>query len=138
MTFHQKSLYTFESQISFAFGISLGTISVPPKPTFHLNPVRNAENHIVRRKLRFLSPIRGKAFFMAKRRGNPNWGKPEPIGPITPTITEFEQVVREYKLSPDQYLRSTRLREWARRNKNSKYIPEPLLEAWGFEIESTL
>jgi hypothetical protein len=76
--------------------------------------------------------------FMAKRRGNPNWGKPEPIGPVTPTITEFEQVVHEYKLSPDQYLRSTRLREWARRNKNSKYIPEPLLEAWGFEIESTL
>ena len=70
---------------------------------------------------------------MAKRRGNPNWGKPEPIGPVTPTITEFEQVVHEYKLSPDQYLRSTRLREWARRNKNSKYIPEPLLEAWGFE-----
>ena len=63
---------------------------------------------------------------------------PEPIGPIVPTITEFEQVVREYKLTPDQYLRSTRLREWARRNKNSKYIPEPLLEAWGFEIESTL
>ena len=49
---------------------------------------------------------------MAKRRGNPNWGKPEPIGPIVPTITEFEQVVREYKLTPDQYLRSTRLREW--------------------------
>ena len=24
---------------------------------------------------------------MAKRRGNPNWGKPEPIGPVTPTIT---------------------------------------------------
>ncbi len=41
---------------------------------------------------------------MAKRRGNPNWGKPEPIGPIIPT----------------------------------EYIPEPLLEAWGFEIESTL
>jgi hypothetical protein len=80
----------------------------------------------------------GNGIFMAKRRGNPNWGKPEPIGPITPTVTEFEQVVREYKLAPDQYLRSTRLREWARRNKNSKYIPEPLLEAWGFEIESTL
>src|SRR5207249_2592072 len=30
---------------------------------------------------------------MAKRRGNPNWGKPEPIGPIVPTITEVEQVV---------------------------------------------
>ncbi|MGA2371616.1 MAG: hypothetical protein ABSG11_13205 [Candidatus Korobacteraceae bacterium] len=85
---------------------------------------------------------------MAKRRGNPNWGKPEPIGPVVPTITEFEQVVKEFKLQPDQYIRSTRLREWARnstrlrewarKNKNSKYIPEPLLEAWGFEIESTL
>jgi hypothetical protein len=75
---------------------------------------------------------------MAKRRGNPNWGKPEPIGPVVPTVTSFEQVVKEYKLTPDQYIRSTRLREWARRNKNSKYIPESLLEAWGFEIESTL
>ena len=75
---------------------------------------------------------------MAKRRGNPNWGKPEPIGPVVPTVTSFEQVVKEFKLTPDQYVRSTRLREWARRNKNSKYIPESLLEAWGFEIESTL
>ena len=55
---------------------------------------------------------------MAKRRGNPNWGKPEPIGPVVPTVTSFEQVVKEYKLTPDQYIRSTRLREWARRNKN--------------------
>jgi hypothetical protein len=75
---------------------------------------------------------------MAKRRGNPNWGKPEPIGPVVPVVTSFEQAVKEFKLLPDQYLRSTRLREWARKNKNSKYIPEPLLEAWGFEIESTL
>jgi predicted metal-binding protein len=98
------------------------------------------ENHIVRQHCFAASsfPVFTKGIFMAKRRGNPNWGKPEPIGPIVPTITEFEQVVREYKLTPDQYLRSTRLREWARRNKNSKYIPEPLLEAWGFEIESTL
>src|SRR3982074_2543644 len=73
-----------------------------------------------------------------KRRGNRNWGKPEPIGPVVPTVTSFEQVVKEFKLTPDQYVRSTRLREWARRNKNSKYIPESLLEAWGFEIESTL
>ena len=75
---------------------------------------------------------------MAKRRGNPNWGKPEPIGPVVPTVTSFEEIVKEFKLSPDQYIRSTRLREWARRNKNSKYIPEALLEAWGFEIESAL
>ena len=75
---------------------------------------------------------------MAKRRGNPNWGKPEPIGPVVPTVTSFESITKEFKLPPDQFIRSTRLREWARRNKNSKYIPEALLEAWGFEIESTL
>jgi hypothetical protein len=75
---------------------------------------------------------------MTKRRGNPNWGKPEMAGPAIPTITEFERVTHEFKLQPEQYIRSTRLREWARRNKNSKFIPEPLLEAWGFEIESAL
>ncbi len=79
---------------------------------------------------------KGRTEFMVKRRGNPNWGKPQIVGP--PAITEFEQVTREFKVRPDQYIRSTRLREWARRNKNSKYIPEPLLEAWGFEIEMTL
>src|ERR1700686_445798 len=96
------------------------------------------ESNCVETRLKSFIPISRGILFMAKRRGNPNWGKPEPIGPVVPTITEFKQVVHEYKLSPDQYLRSTRLREWARRNKNSKYIPEPLLEAWGFEIESTL
>jgi hypothetical protein len=75
---------------------------------------------------------------MAKRRGNPNWGKPDLVGPVFPTITEFEKAIHDFKLQPDQFIRSTRLREWARHNKKSKYIPEPLLEAWGFEIESTL
>jgi hypothetical protein len=87
---------------------------------------------------RFVTFIAEDISYMAKRRGNPNWGKPEPIGPVVPTVTSFEQVVKEFKLTPDQYVRSTRLREWARRNRNSKYIPESLLEAWGFEIESTL
>jgi hypothetical protein len=75
---------------------------------------------------------------MAERRGNPNWGKAEPIGLVIPTITEFERVTRELKLQPDQYILSTQLREWARRNKNSTFIPERLLEAWGFEVESSL
>ncbi len=69
---------------------------------------------------------------MTKRRGNPNWGKAGPPEPVAPTITEFAQIVREFDLQPDQYICSTRLRDWACRNKNSKYIPERLLEAWGF------
>ena len=55
---------------------------------------------------------------------------------ISDNVTEFEKAVDEYKLTPDQYLQSSELREWARRNKNSKFIPEALLEAWGFEIEA--
>jgi hypothetical protein len=62
-----------------------------------------------------------------KRRGNPNWGKLD-SGPAVPTVTEFEKAADEHKLTPEQYLQSSELREWARRNKNSKYIPEPLLE----------
>jgi len=73
---------------------------------------------------------------MAKRRGNPNWGKPQMA--VLPTITEFERITHEFNLRPDEYIRSTRLRAWAGHNKNSRFIPEPLLEAWGFEIEETL
>jgi hypothetical protein len=69
-----------------------------------------------------------------KRRGNPNWGKAE-AGPVVPVVTEFEKTADEYKLPPDQYLQSSELREWAKRNRNSKFIPEPLLTAWGLEIE---
>jgi hypothetical protein len=83
-------------------------------------------------------PQKVETEFMTKRHGNPNWGKPEPLGPLTPPITEFAQIVREFDLRPDQYICSTRLRDWACRNKNSKYIPESLLKAWGFEIQSTL
>ncbi len=72
---------------------------------------------------------------MAKRRGNPKWGQADPMGPVTRTITEFQRVAGEFNLQPSQYIHSTRLREWARRNRKSKYIPEALLEAWGFEIE---
>jgi len=57
---------------------------------------------------------------------------------MVPTATSFEQAVKELKLQPDQYLRSKRLREWARRNKNSKFIPESLLQAWGFGTAQSL
>ena len=69
------------------------------------------------------------------RRGNPNWGKPVPSGPVVPTVTSFEEAVKQLKLQPDQYAHSTRLREWAERNRNSKFIPESLLQAWGFETD---
>jgi hypothetical protein len=74
---------------------------------------------------------------MAKHRGNPNWGKPDSWLPVAATPTSFEQAVKEFGLAPEQYLASASLREWARLNKNSKYIPETLLAEWGFEVNST-
>jgi len=60
---------------------------------------------------------------MAKRRGNPNWGKPEPIGPVVPTVTSFEQVVKEFKLTPDQYNPLHPPARVGTTQQNSKYIP---------------
>ncbi len=71
------------------------------------------------------------------RRGNPNWGKAVPFRRVLPTATSFEEAVKKLKLHPDQYVHSTPLREWARRNKNSKFIPESLLEAWGLKPDQS-
>lgn len=71
---------------------------------------------------------------MAKK-GNPNWGKAE--GQVVPTLTEFEKKVIELNLHPDQYVGSPELRGWAAKVMNNRYIPESLLEAWGFEIDTS-
>ncbi len=57
---------------------------------------------------------------------------------MVPSVSSFEEAVKEFKLQPDQYVHSQRLREWAWQNKNSKFIPEALLQAWGFETNRFL
>lgn len=71
---------------------------------------------------------------MAKRRGNPSWGKPEPFLPTTPST--FESLVKVLKLTPDQYKDSAALKDWVRQNRTQKYVPQELLRAWGFTVES--
>lgn len=74
---------------------------------------------------------------MAKKRGNPNWGKPDTqAAPVVPT--SFEDVVRKLRLSPADYEGSLQLKEWARKNKDQKYIPDDLLKLWGFEVKGDL
>ena len=75
---------------------------------------------------------------MATRRGNPNWGKSEPMGPVIPTTTEFERITRELKLQANQYIHSTQLREWASLNKNSNTSPNLFLRLGGIKVEPTL
>jgi hypothetical protein len=71
-----------------------------------------------------------------KRRGNPNWGKPQPLSFAPPTISSFELLVKALKLAPHQYQASQPLKEWVRANRNHKYVPQELLQAWGFEVIS--
>ena len=68
---------------------------------------------------------------MAKRRGNPNWGKSEPLS-LLPSMNSFDLLVHSLGLSPDQYVCSTALRDWVLKNKDHKYVPQELLQAYGF------
>ena len=73
---------------------------------------------------------------MSKKRGNPNWGKSE-VNAIPYTGTSsFEEVVKKLRLSPSQYEGSIHLQEWARKNKDQKYVPLNLLEAWGLDVKA--
>ena len=74
---------------------------------------------------------------MAKRRGNPNWGKPEPPVLNHPPST-FETVVKRLHLSPEQYASSSALRDWVQKNKDHKFVPQAVLEAFGFESSSEI
>ena len=71
---------------------------------------------------------------MIKRRGNPNWGKHLPF--TAPVPSSFESYVKILGLVPHQYESSTRLRDWAQKNKHNKYVPQELLQAWGMNTAS--
>ncbi len=52
--------------------------------------------------------------------------------------TSFEAVVKELRLSPNNYEGSLPLREWVRKNKDQRYVPPELLKAWGFVVSGDL
>jgi len=74
---------------------------------------------------------------MAKKRGNPNWGKPDIQSPFV-AATSFEEVVKKLRLSPADYESSLPLKDWAQKNKDQKYIPDDLLRLWGLEVKGDL
>ena len=73
---------------------------------------------------------------MRRHRINRNFTKPEAIGPIIFSLSSFEQVVKALNISPEEYESSLELKEWVRRNKDHKYVPTGLLEAFGFHVSS--
>jgi hypothetical protein len=76
-----------------------------------------------------------------RRRGNPNWGRALNLSDIPNIPSEFERLVIHLGLrTTQQQLASRQLRDWARRNYRTRYIPENLIIRWGladrFELEN--
>ncbi len=71
-------------------------------------------------------------FVIPRKRGNPNWGKPFPPGPAL--ASEFEMQVRQLRLTAETYVFSAELQSWCERNRNRRYIPEWLLDAWDLPV----
>ena len=69
----------------------------------------------------------------ARKRGNPNWGKP-PL-PIPAIDTEFQLQARRLGITKEAYTASAQLRTWCELNKNRCYIPEWLLAEWGITVD---
>ena len=73
---------------------------------------------------------------ITRKRGNPNWGLPMRSAPAV--ATAFEVEVRQLHLTAEQYVVSAELRSWCERNRNRFYIPEWLLDEWGFRVDANL
>jgi hypothetical protein len=71
-----------------------------------------------------------------RKRGNSNWGRPMP--PARALATAFEMRVSELRLTVESYVLSIELRSWCEENRNRCYVPEWLLDEWGFRVDSNL
>jgi hypothetical protein len=60
------------------------------------------------------------------------------MGPAPDLPTEFEMKVRQLRLTPASYVRSSDLRRWCEQNRNRCYIPEWLLDAWDIRVNADL
>jgi hypothetical protein len=71
---------------------------------------------------------------MRRHHVNRNFTKPGST-PIAVSANSFEQVVKTLNISPEEYQSSPALKEWVRQNKDQRYVPPELLEAFGFQVD---
>lgn len=71
---------------------------------------------------------------MRRHHVNRNFTKPGST-PIVVSANSFEQVVKTLNISPEEYRSSPALKEWVRQNKDRRYVPPELLEAFGFQVD---
>ena len=109
-----------------ATGRIRGLFHENPKPSHHFN-----------RRFEFGGVVlHGRVLTFMRKRGNPNWGRPLRFAPVS--TTEFEMQVSQFHLTPEQYVVSAELRKWCEENRNRCYIPEWLLDKWGFRVDANL
>jgi hypothetical protein len=72
---------------------------------------------------------------MRRRQVNRNFTKPG-SRPIVFSANSFEQMIKTLNISPDEYRSSPELKEWVRQNKDHRYVPPELLEAFGFQVDA--
>jgi hypothetical protein len=54
---------------------------------------------------------------------------------VIASASSFDQMVETLNLLPHQFEGSEALKEWVRRNKNERYVPTEVLNAFGFEVD---
>jgi hypothetical protein len=57
---------------------------------------------------------------------------------FTVVPTEFEMLVKRIELTKSEYIAATEFRLWCERSRDRVYVPEWLLEAWGFQVEAII
>jgi hypothetical protein len=75
---------------------------------------------------------------MSKRRVDRSWGTLGVVPTRILAASSFETLVTTMGLAPEDYKTSPELREWARINRDRKYVPSDLLREWGLDQEPEL
>jgi hypothetical protein len=75
-----------------------------------------------------------RAGTMPRKRGNPNWGQAGSAF-VPHVVTEFEVQVSQLGLKKLDYAASPQLRDWCLHNKDRRYVPEWLLDAWKMTVD---
>src|SRR5438128_3915329 len=69
---------------------------------------------------------------MKKKRGNPNWGKPDLHSTAPIQANSFEEIVRKLRLSPEQYVKLCSAERLGAEEQPSKIRAIRLVEGLGF------
>ena|ERR1022692_2278145 len=55
--------------------------------------------------------------------------------PVPVVLSQFERKVKSLALTRGEWVKSTALRDWVQLHKNTKYVPEELLAAYGMTVQ---